>query len=168
MVNLDKLDRLYGEAVIAPWRFVPWHIEEGCAAVRAPGGGVICTTSSDAGAECIAELHNAYPALAAEVRALRSEAANLRHGNVAYASDNANLQGRAMAAEAALAECRKDAEGDRSVVYEVWHDDFCQAGSDDEAEARHYAMLYGQDGPVTLYRIVSFKSAMGLPVEGGE
>ncbi len=37
-----------------PWTFVPWHIEEGPPAVRAPEGWLIATTSSDADATLIA------------------------------------------------------------------------------------------------------------------
>lgn len=45
-----------------------------------------------------------------------------------------------------------------SSKFEVWQDGMCVAGADgprDRAldEARHYAWLYGQDGPVTIYEI---------------
>lgn len=30
-----------------PWKFVPWHVEEGPPAVRSTEGWIVCTTSSD-------------------------------------------------------------------------------------------------------------------------
>ncbi len=42
-----------------PWRFVPWHIEEGSSAVRAPDGHLICSTASDANARRIVACVNA-------------------------------------------------------------------------------------------------------------
>jgi len=47
-----------------PWRYVPWHIEEGPPAVRAREGWLICTTSSDETAAFIAHASTAAPALA--------------------------------------------------------------------------------------------------------
>ena len=37
-----------------PWRFVPWHIEEGPSAVRCAEGWIVATTSSDDDARLIA------------------------------------------------------------------------------------------------------------------
>ena len=57
-----------------PWAFVPWHIEEGPSAVRAPEGWLICTTSSDANARRIVACVNALagiPDPAAFVQAAR-------------------------------------------------------------------------------------------------
>lgn len=45
-----------------PWKFSPWHIEEGPPVVRAPAGYIVCTTASDQDAEYIAEACNAYAA----------------------------------------------------------------------------------------------------------
>jgi len=39
------------------------------------------------------------------------------------------------------------------VEWEVWQDDMPVATSTDEADARHYLMVYGQDGPATLTRV---------------
>ena len=50
----------------------------------------------------------------------------------------------------------RDAHGERSMVWEVWQEGLCVASSDSMAEAKHYLMLYGQDGPVTLMRVISF------------
>jgi len=46
------------EATPRPWRFVPWHIEEGASAVRAPDGSLVCTTASDEDAKLIARAAN--------------------------------------------------------------------------------------------------------------
>lgn len=46
-----------------PWSFVPWHVEEGPSAVRAPEGWLIATTSSDANARFIAAAPELYEAL---------------------------------------------------------------------------------------------------------
>lgn len=43
-----------------PWKFTPWHIEEGAASVRSPLGWAVCFTSSDADSEFIATACNAY------------------------------------------------------------------------------------------------------------
>lgn len=51
-----------------PWKFVPWHIEEGPSAVRAPAGHIVCTTASDADAQLIEKAVNNHDAL---VKALR-------------------------------------------------------------------------------------------------
>ena len=37
-----------------PWRFSPWHIEEGPSAVYDANGDLVCTTSSDETAKMIA------------------------------------------------------------------------------------------------------------------
>lgn len=55
-----------------PWKYVPWHIEEGPSAVRAPDGHLICSTASDANAALIAKAVNSYDALIAVAEAARS------------------------------------------------------------------------------------------------
>lgn len=57
--------------------------------------------------------------------------------------------------------------GERSVDYEIWQDDALVAGSDNEADARHYAAVYEQDGPVQLIKVVSFRSPLP-PAPGAE
>lgn len=42
---------------------------------------------------------------------------------------------------------------DAVVEWEVWQDDMPVATSTNEADARHYLMVYGQDGPATLMRV---------------
>ncbi len=42
-----------------PWAFVPWHIEEGPSAVRAPAGHLVCNTASDIDARRIVACVNA-------------------------------------------------------------------------------------------------------------
>jgi len=46
-----------------PWKYVPWHIEEDAAAVRAPEGWLICQTSSDDDARLIAAAPDMLEAL---------------------------------------------------------------------------------------------------------
>jgi hypothetical protein len=59
MTNAGKIE----EATPRPWKFSPWHVEEGCSAVRAPAGHIVCTTASDADAKYIARAVNAHPNL---------------------------------------------------------------------------------------------------------
>lgn len=74
-----------------------------------------------------------------------------------------------------LADCRKAAaciremveRGERSVDYEIWQDGVLVAGSDNEADARHYAAVYEQDGPVDAFKVVSFRSPLP-PAPGAE
>ncbi len=47
-----------------------------------------------------------------------------------------------------------------TVTFEIWQDDICVAMSDDESDAWHYAMMYGQDGPVIVYRVENKRTAL--------
>jgi len=38
--------------------------------------------------------------------------------------------------------------------YEIWQGDLCVAGSDSLGDALHYLMVYSQDGPAKLYRLI--------------
>lgn len=49
-------------------------------------------------------------------------------------------------------------QGEVEVQYEVWQDEFCVASSTDEADARHYLAVYGQDGPVKLMKAVTIRT----------
>lgn len=51
--------------------------------------------------------------------------------------------------EAAITHLQAAAEID----FEIWQDDMLVASSTDEADARHYAAVYAQDGPVQLFRV---------------
>lgn len=42
-------------ATPGPWRFVPWHIEEGPPAVRCAEGWIVATTAKDEDARLIAD-----------------------------------------------------------------------------------------------------------------
>lgn len=49
------------------------------------------------------------------------------------------------------------------VSYEVWQDGMCVAGASGDGaldEAHHYAMMYGQDGPVTVYRVTTTRAIL--------
>jgi len=52
-----------GEHTSIPWRFEPWHIQEGPSAVLAPEGWIICTTSNDENASHIVKCVNSHDAL---------------------------------------------------------------------------------------------------------
>ena len=70
---LDELQALLESATRVqpgPFRFSPWHIEEGEAAVKDRSNCYVCTTASDAQSECIAALLNHAPALMAAARQL--------------------------------------------------------------------------------------------------
>ena len=57
-----------------------------------------------------------------------------------------------------LEAAERDAKGERSESWGVWQDDMCVAGSDSLADAQHYMMMYGQDGPVKMVHVVTFRS----------
>jgi hypothetical protein len=46
-----------------PWRYVPWHIEEGPSAVYDANGNLVCTSSSDDTARLIAAAPDMLEAL---------------------------------------------------------------------------------------------------------
>jgi hypothetical protein len=46
-----------------PWKYSPWHIEEGEPAVRAPEGWIIANVNSDPNAQLIAAAPDMYEAL---------------------------------------------------------------------------------------------------------
>ena len=52
----------------------------------------------------------------------------------------------------------RDARGERSESWEVWQDDMCVAGSDSIADAQHYKMMYGQDGPVKMVHVITHRA----------
>ena len=52
----------------------------------------------------------------------------------------------------------RDAAGERSESWEVWQDGMCVAGSDSLADAQHYMAMYGQDGPVKMVHVVTYRS----------
>lgn len=92
-VDLDRLDALEKAATPGPWE---WHFEDASVlAINGPGhledhvlwaqvcpacqkSGGRCTAPSDADANAIVRLRNAYPAMSAELRALRAEVERLR------------------------------------------------------------------------------------------
>ena len=55
-------DAVSDKATPRPWKFVPWHVEEGPPAVRAGAafGPIVCTTSSDADAALIVAAVNSF------------------------------------------------------------------------------------------------------------
>jgi len=59
------------EATPRPWRFIPWHVEEGPPVVRAPAGHIVGTFASDDDAQLTALAVNAYdPSREEKVKAL--------------------------------------------------------------------------------------------------
>jgi hypothetical protein len=56
-----------------PWKYVPWHVEEGPSAVRAPDGHLVTTTASDEDAAFIVKAVNAHDALVALLRECLSD-----------------------------------------------------------------------------------------------
>jgi hypothetical protein len=52
-----------------PWKFSPWHIEEGPSAVRCATGYLVCETAGDADAKLIVAAVNSHDAL---VKALKT------------------------------------------------------------------------------------------------
>lgn len=98
MVDLDELDRLHAAAFRAPWRAETWTVETDdgddrdvetiLAPDEYPSEQVVAQVGPDGqietpglgslaarNAAAIAAMHNAYPVLAAEVRALRERVA---------------------------------------------------------------------------------------------
>jgi hypothetical protein len=53
-----------------PWKFSPWHIEEGPPAVLAPAGHIVCTTAGDDDAAFIVKACNMHAELVAALDAL--------------------------------------------------------------------------------------------------
>jgi hypothetical protein len=69
---------------------------------------------------------------------------------------------RVSKARAALSE-QPRASGVVEVEFEVWQDDMLVASSTSEADARHYLAVYSQDGPATLMRSETRRSALSHP-----
>lgn len=91
--ELDELERLLAEATPGEWKFSPWHVEEGEAAVRAPEGWIIANTSSDANAALMVAAVNALPKLIAAARLAHTPAGVPREATaemVAYALEAAD------------------------------------------------------------------------------
>lgn len=61
-----------------PWRFEPWHIQEGPSAVLAPEGWIICTTSSDEDAAFIVKCVNSHDALVVALQAVQGRIMNAK------------------------------------------------------------------------------------------
>lgn len=51
-----------------PWKFSPWHIEEGPSAVRCSTGYLVCETAGDADAKLIVKAVNNHDALVAALQ----------------------------------------------------------------------------------------------------
>jgi hypothetical protein len=65
----DELAALAEKATPGPWKFVPWHIEEGPSAIRAPDGWLLANTPGDADAALIVALRNNLPTILAALSA---------------------------------------------------------------------------------------------------
>lgn len=60
-----------------PWKFVPWHVEEGPSAFRAPAGHLVGNAASDADAEYIVKAVNSHSGLVSALRHARAAIATL-------------------------------------------------------------------------------------------
>jgi len=78
-----------------------------------------------------------------------------------------DVRGQSLLTEAAACIREMVEKGERSVDYEVYQDDVLVAGSDSEREIRHYAAVYEQDGPVEVFKVVSFRRPLP-PAPGAE
>jgi len=82
-----------GEHSPLPWRFSPWHLEEGPSAVRTGQGEnyIICTTASDEDAAFIVKACNAHAAIAKaldDIEALSDKCINLERYSAESALDD--------------------------------------------------------------------------------
>jgi len=66
-----------------PWRFVPWHIEEGPPAVRCAEGWIVATTASDDDAQFIAAAPDLADALFGLLVALGQHTADMTPAQLA-------------------------------------------------------------------------------------
>lgn len=144
MVDLDELDRLHAAAFRAPWRAETWTVETDDGDEREvdtilapdeyPSEQVVAQVGPDGqietpglgslaarNAAAIAAIHNAYPELAAEVRALRErvakaesedEAEFAERKRIAEASDRRIVEASEKALEHLEARMRAEAERD--------------------------------------------------------
>lgn len=55
---------------------------------------------------------------------------------------------------------QRDACGEREETWEIWEYGMCVAGADDLGDAQHYLTMYGQDGPVKLVRVISYRETV--------
>lgn len=65
---IAELEEAERSATAGPWTFMPWHIEEGPSAVRAPEGWLVASTSNDADARLIALMRTHLPTLLKAVK----------------------------------------------------------------------------------------------------
>ena len=72
-LDLDRLEELAKAATPGPWKFSPWHIEEGPSAVRKDDYGFVCNTDCDSTAAYIAACSpDAILSVIARVRGLEA------------------------------------------------------------------------------------------------
>ena len=93
-------------------------------------------------ADVVANVEMAHPSLNGEMLAYQEAAEFL-------SAHHAELEAMA-----------RDCQGEREVVWEIWQDDMIVANSDSLQDAEHYMMMYSQDGPVELKRVVAYRKAI--------
>jgi hypothetical protein len=64
-----------------PWKFSPWHIEEGPPAVLAPAGHIVCTTAGDDDAAFIVKACNMHDELLRALIGATHALYSYQHGN---------------------------------------------------------------------------------------
>ena len=89
----------------------------------------------------------------ATIRDMAAENAALRDSLAKHVDRLCELTERLEAAE-------RDAAGEREEYWEVWQDDMPVAASSDYEDAQHYLMMYAQEGPAKLVRVVTYRKAI--------
>lgn len=70
------------------------------------------------------------------------------------------MESRLAAANERLEAAERDARGEREETWEIWEYGMCVAGADNLSDAQHYLTMYGQDGPVKLVRVISYRETV--------
>jgi hypothetical protein len=103
MTNLEELRKAAEKATPGPWRYSPWHIEEGPSCVRKDGYGIVATVASDDMAIYLAKVDpQTILEIIGEIERLRTVLRNIAEGNLGDSSWQANYVRIRSVARAAL------------------------------------------------------------------